>query len=268
MSERFMYMPSIGFSLAMAYAILLINQKFQKTQLVQGALIISGVVILGYSGRTFTRNFDWKNNDTLFLTDANVSRNSAKLQNAVGGTLVSQAGKLTEGVERENILKQAIVHLGQALAVHPNYKNAYLLRGNANNNIKDFDAAIADYKQALRLDPDYQEAQNNLLITYKQAGRHFGEKLGDITRAKQYLMQALNFDSNDYETNRLLGVTFGVEGNHPEAINYFLKASQIEPNNAQAWVNLSKAYFYIGETQKQNDARSKALALDPNAFNN
>ncbi|MBT8218876.1 MAG: tetratricopeptide repeat protein [Bacteroidia bacterium] len=268
MSERFMYMPSVGFCLALAYAILLISQKIRNNNYDKLALISVVVIALGYGTKTFVRNFDWKTNDTLFLTDAEVSVNSAKLQNAVGGTLIAQASQLAEGSEKEAKLNKAVASLDRALAVHPNYKNAYLLRGNAHNNLKNFDIAILDYNQALRLDPDYQEAMNNLIITYKQAGRHFGETLGDINKAKQYLMQAVNLAPNDYETNRLLGVTYGVEGNHSLAIQYFRKASELQPNNAQAWANLSKAYFYVGDTQNQNETRSKALALDPNAFDN
>jgi len=272
-SERFMYMASVGFCLALAYGIIQgcqwlknngkLNQPLHKVALLT-TIIIAGL----YSIKTITRNPVWKDNFTLFTTDVKTSTRSAKLQNAAGGVKIDKASKTTDTNLKNQLLNEAVGHLNQAVDIHPNYKNAYLLRGNANNNLKNYDAAIADYGKALSLDPGYAEANNNIVITYAQAGRYFGEEMGDIAKAKSYLLQGYRLQSKNYEINRLLGISFGMEGNHPQAIRYFTEATEIEPNNATAWVNLSKAYYYINDTAKQNEYRQKALSIDPNAFNN
>jgi len=272
-SERFMYMASVGFCLALAYGIIQLGTWLRAKGTVRQPLykvtLLTTIVIAGlYSIKTITRNPVWKDNYTLFTTDVKTSTRSAKLQNAAGGIKIDKASKTSDATLKNQLLTEAVGHLNQAVQIHPNYKNAYLLRGNANNNLKNYDAAISDYSQALRLDPGYTEANNNMVITYAQAGRYFGEEKGDINKAKSYLLKAYQLDPKNYEVNRLLGISFGVEGNHPQAIRYFTEASQIEPNNATAWVNLSKAYFYINDTAKQNEYRQKALAIDPNAFNN
>ena len=74
------------------------------------------------------------------------------------------------------MLNQAIQHLKEALRIHPAYKNAYLLLGNAYNYLQQYENAIEAYKNALALDPDYSEARRNLGITYKDAGKYFGEQ--------------------------------------------------------------------------------------------
>ena len=49
----------------------------------------------------------------------------------------------------------------QGIKLNPDYAGAYFLRGNAYNAKEDYDHAIADYTQAIKLDPDnasYKEA--------------------------------------------------------------------------------------------------------------
>ena len=52
------------------------------------------------------------------------------------------------------MVSQAVEHLQQALRIHPNYKNAYLLLGNAYNYLQEYDRSIEAYKGALSIDPN------------------------------------------------------------------------------------------------------------------
>jgi hypothetical protein len=65
MSERFLFMPSVGFVLVLAYFIMKLPQKF--------AFGVSIVVLLLFSVKTFTRNRVWENDFTLFTTDVKTS---------------------------------------------------------------------------------------------------------------------------------------------------------------------------------------------------
>jgi len=271
-SERFMYMASIGFCLALAYGLVLGADYLKKKNILSIAphksILIATAIIAGlYSIKTVLRNPVWKNNYTLFTTDVETSTRSAKLQNAAGGVKIEEAYDIQNVNQKNQLLNEAVGHLNQAIEIHPTYKSPFLLRGNANNNLKNYDAAIADYGSALRLDPGYAEAQRNLVVTYTQAGKYFGEEKGDINKAANYLQKALELEPRNYEVNRLLGVCFGVAGDHNRAISYFTTATQIKPEDASSWVNLSKAYFYTNDTEKQNQYRQKALSIDPNAFN-
>ena len=70
---------------------------------------------------------------------------------------------------KNEMLKEAIGHLKEALKIHPTYKNAYLLQANAYNYLKEYESSIDYYQRALGLDPGYQEAIKNLGITYQEA---------------------------------------------------------------------------------------------------
>ena len=209
----------------------------------------------------------WKDNLTLFETDAEVSINSAKLQNAVGGELVTKSVDEKNETKRIGMINKAVGHLNQAVKIHPNYKNAYLLLGNAHNYLKDYEKSISYYEHALGLDADYADAINNLAITYRAAGRYYGEEKNDLNKALTYLLKAEQSKPNDLETIRLLGVVYGISGQTDKAITYFTKVTTLSPNNAAAWLNLGNAYGQAGDVQKAESFRQKAISIDPNVLN-
>ena len=122
--------------------------------------------------------------------------------------------------------------------------------GNANNYLNNFEESIRFYNQALILDPNNQEAKNNLSITYREAGKFFGEQKGDLQKALENLNKAYDMKPDDYETLRLLGVAYGIGQNNSMAIDFFTKAMNLKPNDADAIFNLGTAYFQSGNQEK------------------
>ena len=86
MGERFAFMPSLGFCLIIA--VFLANYYGKNKNLTLG---IFGAAVLLFSLKTITRNPVWESNEKLFMSDAETSFNSAKLQNACGGVLFDKA---------------------------------------------------------------------------------------------------------------------------------------------------------------------------------
>lgn len=269
LAERLLFMPSVGFSLAVA---VLLNRlaKWQNawrplTQFKQ--YYLPGLLLLlfcvGLSAKTILRNQAWKDNFTLFTTDIKISKNSAKLRNAVGGELITQYHDVEDIGLRESKLREAIGHLSEAIRIHPTYKNAYLLLGNAYYYLHEFEASIQSYQRALELDPGYEEAIRNLGITYRDGGKFYGEQRGNLAKALQYLNQALRYMPKDYETLRLLGVANGMGGNSQQAIDYFQRAAEANPEAADAWYNLGTAHLAAGNLEEGTAFRQKAISMDP-----
>lgn len=264
MSERFLFMPSVGACLAACVCILLLAPSKEGNDLLQEkswVVIILAIVLLLFSAKTIHRNFAWKDNFTLFTTDVQVSKNSAKLRNSVGGELSAAAIKLKDPAKINAMLQEAVGHLKEAVKIHPTYKNAYLLLGNSHNYLKKYEEAIGYYDQALRLDPSYTDAYNNRGITYRDAGLFYGQQQGDLAKSIQYLTEAQKVLPEDYETVFGLGVAQGMSGNIAQAISLFSKATQLQPNSAAAWRNLGNAYMNAGDTEKGAAALQKASSL-------
>ena len=262
MSERFMFMPSVGFCLALAALGWRWAAQKDKLEKLTPVLAALGVVVLLFSIKTITRNFVWKDNYTLFTTDIRTSQNSAKLLNAVGAETSIQAAKITVVPTRNKMLQEALVYLNKAITIHPTYKNTYLQLGNTYNYLKEYDKAIEYYQQVLKFDANDQNGFNNLGITYREGGKYYGEK-GDMQKAMKYLSKAREMRGDEYEILRLLGVAHGVSNNHPKAIEFFTMASKVEPNNADAFWNLGNAWYYGGDQDKADQYRNKALQMDP-----
>ncbi len=258
MSERFMYMPSLGWCIAIAA--LLFGTAWISRRAAWGLLII---VALAMSVRTIVRNPVWKNNYTLFTTDIHTSRNSAKLLVATGGELLAQYGANEERPGRLERINEALAYLQRAQSIHPNYKLAYLLQGNGHYYLQQWEPALAAYRTALRLDPEFADARRNLGLALRSAGRFYGEQQNDLDAAIRYLQQALEIMPEDYETVHGLGVAFGLKGDAARALQYFRRGVELEPENATAHFNLGLAYARIGDATNAQFHHDRAVALDP-----
>lgn len=260
MGERFMFMPSLGFCFAIASVV----AQFNKKPWVQYLLFIAiGLFCI----KTVTRNLVWKDDFTLFTTDVKTSKKSAKLLNAAGGALSTEALNEKDSAKRTKMLEDANGYLSEAIKIHPNYKNAHLILGNVNYYLKNYEKSVQYYQNALAIDPNYQEAQKNMGVALRDAGRFYGEEKQELNTAIGYLKRSYAINPKDYETNRLMGICYGILGDHNSAIQFFREAAVILPNEVQSYVNLGTAYQNAGNQELANENYQKALQIDPTSLN-
>ncbi len=263
MSERFMFMPSLGFAIFLGY---LLIRFVYDTNGKKVWMVLMVIIMSLYGLKTITRNAVWESDFKLFTTDVHISKNSAKVLNAAGGSLIDKYAQDENVENRERQLSKALEYLNKATEIHPTYKNAYLLKGNAHFFMSNYELAVDAYNQALRLDPSFPDAIKNQAIALREAGKYAGEKQGDLSKAALYLEKSYLMVANDMETVRLLGVLNGIKGNHQEAFKFFKIVSDTEPNNANAYLNLSTAYRNLGDVENAERIYQKALSIDPNVL--
>ncbi|TVR88587.1 MAG: tetratricopeptide repeat protein [Saprospirales bacterium] len=264
LSERFLFTPSVGACMVLGHYL---NKLFHKKRPGRSSAALYAVlgISLIFALITFNRNYAWKDNYTLFTTDIAVSERSAKLNNAVAGELTSRAaGMGLEAGGREAKLQRALTHAERAIEIHPTYKNAHLLKGNALYYLERYEEAVNAYKEALALDANYREARKNIGIAYRDGGQYFGEREGNIEKALEFLIKAESYMPEDYETLRLLGVAHGFAGRHEEAVSFFGKAAEVNPDAAGAWYNLGSAYHHLGRPDMTEKYHQKAKEMEPN----
>jgi len=260
MSERFLFIPSLGYTIVI---VRLLYNIFKKDLVVY---TIGGLVLVVMSVKTFTRNFVWQDDFTLFTTDVKTQPRSAKLLNAAGGALSTKAAELEDGPEKTKMLNEAINYLNQAVEIHPTYRNAYLLLGNSNYYLKNFKEAIQSYDQALAYDPNFKDVLTNLPIVLREGGKHMGQQMGDLETALKWLLRSYNLNAQDYETCRLIGVAYGINKQNQKAIEFFQKAIALKPDLASNYTSLGTAYQAIGNEEKARESYTKAIELDPKAL--
>ena len=222
---------------------------------------------MGFYGlKTFSRNWVWKDNYSLFTTDVRTSGNSAKALNAAAGALTDASKVETDEQKKQAMLADAKKYLQKALEIHPNYKNAWLILGNVYYFSGDSQKALDTYDTALSLDPNYGEAIRNKALVLRVLGRKVGETEQDLAKAMIMFKESYYLNNQDSETVRLLGLGEGMAGRHAEAIKYFQRYVQMVPNEAHGYVLLSQAYQNLGNQELALANRQKALKLDPKAF--
>ncbi len=269
MSERFIFMPSIGFVIVIAVLLYRFAEYLNKKNNINSfiplkiPLAFTGMIVILFSIKTITRNTVWKDNLTLFTTDVKTAPNSAKLLNAAGGELIAQSLKQSDPAKKTKMLEEAVGYLQKAVKIHPAFKNAYLLLGNANNYLKNYEKSIEYYRYALKLYPAYREAKNNLTQTYQDAGKYYGEQKHDINKALKYLNLSYKEDPGNAETQRLLGVAYGVARNYKKSIEFFTKALAQYPDDADLIYDLGSAFYNSGNIEKGNELHQKALKIKP-----
>jgi tetratricopeptide (TPR) repeat protein len=252
MNERFLFMPSLGFALLLGY--LLVKLAMIKPKLTWSVFLI---LIFSFSLKSINRNMVWRNDYTLFTTDVKTSSNSAKILNAAGGALLTEGEKLSDVEERKQLANKAEEYLIKAIEIHPTYGSAYLLLGNAYFYQEKYEKAIATYEKCQEIQPNNEDVTRNLAVALRDAGRHAGEKEGNITKSENYLLRSIGINNSDSETLRLLGVVKGIQGNHTEAIKYFKILVDKYPNNKGAIENLMKAYINAGQPDKAKELQGK-----------
>jgi protein O-mannosyl-transferase len=262
-AERFMYLPSIGISIFLGWLILkipgLVKQSgFSPKALLKSHPLAWGVLVLVlvlYSGKTFSRNAEWKDQLTLFGADVKRSPNSTHMRYYWGLTVRDKAKDQQDTTEYKRLMMEAIGQMDTALMIYPLYVECYEQLGLAWYRMKDPDRALKYYNEAIKMNP-YNA------VTYSNMGMLFFEKK-DYAKSIEIYQKAIALDSNFDDAYLNLGSVYGNLQQFDLAIKNFKKGLQFRPNDPTL-------YFYIGISYRslKNDVESKkyldkAYELDP-----
>jgi len=303
MAERFMFMPSLGFCLIVASLLYELGKKWSSSSNESGFKLIAfglGVYALVFSVMTINRNFDWKDNFTLFSKDIKVSKNSGKIHADLAGELINQANRIKEEKEsaiegltaeqkkaglketdneRAELFNQAIPLLNKALEIHPMNNKAWMFLANAhhflgemesntpNVNLTFLNAALSAYDQAEK----YRSVGMDTIITqfksicYMDIGKVMGEKFGDIKTSINFLEKASVTDPNNAEAFLLLGTAYSMNQDFEKSITNTQKSLELRPDDRDTKKNLAAAYqqYALADTkQKAGLLIAEKLLLD------
>jgi tetratricopeptide (TPR) repeat protein len=156
-------------------------------------------------------------------------------------------------------LDGAIADYDQAIQLEPNYINAYFKRGLLRHSKGDLDGAIADYDQAIRLDPIYSLAR----LPRGEARYSKGDldgAMADFDWAIQlYPKYALAYDAR--------GLARKSKGDLDGAIADYDQAIRLDPNFAAAYTGRGLAYEAKKDSVRARADFTAALAAPENSEN-
>lgn len=290
MNERFVFMPSFFWCLAIAFIFIRIYQtnKFLKYPVI--VLFLS--MITFYSIKTTARNKVWKNDFTLFTTDVKTSFNSAKSNCSAGGKLWEEAKVTTNPDKQNEYYKLSENYLRKAIEIHPNYVDAWLLLGNLLFDYKkDVPNSVSCYIEVIKRQAMNENAwsnsdivlqssddrnlqlqiytqlneinQNRYMVNYRLGVLH-GRYFNNIDKGIYFLEKAHKINPSKVDALKDLGTAYGIKGNAKLSYQYSLKALNLNKNDHQIYVNLGIAASKLGMQNEANLYFTEANKLKSN----
>jgi hypothetical protein len=229
MAERFLYIPSFGFCVLLAWAIMRIFRVAQEAGSGKAGpsfsryampLTVVVIIVLVFAGRTITRNKVWENNVTLFESGLKTAPESARVHYNWGTTVLNKLYKeSTDPVEKSGYLEAARTSLEKAGSIFPSHDNIQKNRAAVYMNAQQFPQAILALDSVLKRVPNDTTALKNM-------GRAYGN-------TRQFA----------------------------QAANYFEACIRLAPGVAENYQLAGAAYQFMGETQKANAYFEQAKKL-------
>ena len=150
----------------------------------------------------------------------------------------------------------AIARYKKALEIKPDYADADNNLANLLVGRRQYDSAIAYFHKALEIKPDFFEAHYNLALALVDCGQY--------DSAIAHYQRALEIKPGNAEVHNNLGKVLAHLGRIDAAIAHYQKALEIKPDYAEAHVNLGLAVFGRGQIESAISHFQKALEIKPN----
>jgi hypothetical protein len=266
--ERFLFQPSFGFCLIGGIGLHWLSQKIMGTNLRNLTHILPASLLLAYlfigSYKTILRSQEWKNNETLFIRDAEASPRSAQANMACGSSCIKIAKQETAAEAKKMWLEKAIYHSKLALAIFPYYAEPIYNIGMAYTLLGDTQA-FSYWRKLIQLAPDYPPVQfipKHESSLYLMLGNQNWQNK-NVATAKEYYRIAVEKAPENYAAWYHLGLCYETERNYIQALACLEKAVNLNPQEAAFWYALGVMAANANQRDKALAAWEKTLKLDP-----
>jgi len=158
MAERLLYLPAVGFCLV-------VSRVFARIPATRARFAALFVVTILFALRTADRGLDWRDNPRFAAANARTSPRSAKSRYNFGNVLLEQAqenGRKGRGEEAHDGFLRSLEEFRIAVEIYPEYTKAWLNRGAAALDLRDFEEAHAAFLRAAELEPGWDAPWYNL----------------------------------------------------------------------------------------------------------
>jgi tetratricopeptide (TPR) repeat protein len=158
-------------------------------------------------------------------------------------------------LRRANHRPEAVAHFVEALRLWPQYPEAETNLGEAFLVAGRLDEAIPHITEALRLNPTLAEAHINLGSVRNKQGRP------DLAESEYRI--ALQLKPSSAEAHDGLGVVLGETNRPEEALSHALEAITLDPEDADSHYNLGRLYGLTGRPDQAIGQFRETLRLEP-----
>ncbi len=253
MAERFLYLPSVGLAGLAAAVIYLLSRENLLRRRINPRVAWAAVLLtsLALGARTYARNFDWKDELSLWSSAVSAVPGSAKAHYDFAKALEPLPGRMPE----------AIVEYRESLRIDGNHADVHNNLANALAEVPGrMPEAIAEYQAAMRLQPNRAEPHNNLANALAKIPGRMPEAIAEY-------QAALRIDPDNPEVHyNLANALLRVPNQQAAAIAEYRATLRIDPNHADAHTNVANALARLpGRLQEAIAEYREALRIQPDS---
>ncbi len=253
--ERLMYVPSLGFVIALIATVV---SFFPKSENEKNVFLpnhnilkyVSLALLAVFSIETIARNPAWKDSLSLYEADVNSAPNCAKINYHYALELTKKGRDNKDN----SLIDKAITHFEKSISIYPTYADAFGEMGLAYFYKGDQDKALSYYTKAAELQPDAKVWSNMGMIFFNK---------GNMPEAQRVYEKAVSLDPAFVDARRNLGSAYAMQGRYKEAINQFQEAIKYAPDQAVLYFFLGSAYKDSGDAAKGQPFLDKAYRMQP-----
>ena len=239
MNERFVFSASAGFTLVAGWLFTKWGERSPKW-----AMYVLIAILALYGVKTVSRSFAWKDNLTLFTTDAKISKNSAHVNAAAGESLIEVAKKTNNLLQQEKLLNDAIKYLNKSATIYPENYSAYHFLGEAYFLKKDFKKALENAIICANLRPIELEPYKNVFAAGINA--YLDSSYNIASTAFSFLTSKTDFLMNQFADSTYftiqLALAYRYLNKTDSAIIILSSALQKDTCNVEALNQLAELY--------------------------
>ena len=154
-------------------------------------------------------------------------------------------------------IEEALANCKKAAALDNRLSAVYVTLGRIHNDSGNHDLAIAEFQQALDLDPRNADALNGMAYGYESAGK--------LAEAEFTYRKAVALRPDSWDGYNTLGLFYNRQRRFDEAVTQLEHAIQLTPDNTEAYNNLAAVYLGSGRPQYLLMAEKalKSISIDP-----
>ncbi len=259
-ADRALHAASLGFALIVVLLMYKLAGISVKNKRHKGYnyffLMMFGLLILAYSMKTISRNFDWKDELTLYSNDVKNGKKSAKLHYLYGQELLKQAKMSNVSEKKKTYLNKSIKVLKKAIKIYPRYPSAHSILGQLYaEELKDFENGIKHLSKAVEVNPNLAKAQYNLARCYQSQQQPI--------KAIKHYKKAVEVAENNVRAWCYLSQLQLAQGNKTAAFSTAQKLATIAPDDYFTHYNYGHLYFNQKDTLKAVQHFEKAIVVNP-----
>ncbi len=248
MADRYTYLPSLGpfllIGLASAWIFRRVISVSQRRPILKPAgAVLAFLVICSMVYITFGQIGIWQNSIRLWSHVIEQRPDRIYLAYYYRGLAFENTGRPDKAIEDYNA----------ALALDPNFRDAFMSRGTALEKMGRLDRAVENINRAIALGPTYEAYFNRGIIL---------EKMGLIDGAIADYLSAIALNPSRYDAYLAAARSYGKAGLFDKAIEYFTKCIAMNPNHADLYNNRGLSFFFIGRDDRALEDFNRAISLD------